>query len=76
MAIGAYFSEVDSHDSLANAATTAGYYFSFINGAVYSEFDRELFQETLNDWGFFGTAENRPEWLADSAAVPATDGAK
>ncbi len=39
------------------------FFFSAVNADVYSHFDRKQFIETLIDWGFFGSDENRPEWL-------------
>jgi hypothetical protein len=28
----------------------------------YEVFDRTLFVETLNDWGWFGPSDNKPNW--------------
>ncbi len=39
-----------------------GYYCSVLNPLSYNNYDRELFIETLNDWGFYGNKEDKPEW--------------
>lgn len=39
----------------------AGYYTSQLNPDRYSRFSRELFIDTLNDWGWFGT-NAPPTW--------------
>ena len=38
-----------------------GFYCSAL-GDSYTSYDRVLFIDTLNDWGFFGEAKNRPTW--------------
>ncbi len=48
---------------LAADAAREGYQSSFINVRAYSAFNRDKFIEALTDWGFFGPAEERPEWL-------------
>jgi hypothetical protein len=40
------------------------YFFSAVNADMYSHFDRKLFIETLIDWGYFGSDENKPEWFS------------
>ena len=37
-------------------------YCSALNPASYSNYKRDLFIDTLNDWGFFGDQSNKPEW--------------
>ncbi|MBI3715534.1 MAG: hypothetical protein HY255_06035 [Betaproteobacteria bacterium] len=39
----------------------AGYYYSLLF-PHYSKFDERLFEDTLNDWGYFGSEVQRPEW--------------
>lgn len=39
-----------------------GYYCSSINSRSYSKYNRDLFIDTLNDWGFFGDDSNKPDW--------------
>jgi hypothetical protein len=38
------------------------YYYSALNPSSYSTYNRELFIDTLNDWGFFGDQSDKPEW--------------
>jgi hypothetical protein len=47
---------------VARLAKKLGLYVSFINPDVYRSFDRDLFIETLNDWGWFGTDGGAPSW--------------
>lgn len=39
-----------------------GYYCSALNTKSYDKYDRELFIDTLNDWGYFGDEANKPKW--------------
>ena len=39
------------------------YYFSIINENQYSKFDKALFIETLEDWGYYGKADTVPKWF-------------
>ncbi len=41
------------------------YFFSALNPEVYSEFNKDLFIETLIDWGYFGSQKKKPKWLID-----------
>jgi hypothetical protein len=34
---------------------------------TYGEFDRQLFEQTLNDWGWYGADEARPPWYTGAA---------
>ena len=38
------------------------YYFSAVNSDYYSNFNKNQFIETLEDWGFFGEKDNKPDW--------------
>ena len=40
-----------------------GYYFSQLD-KTYENYDRSLFIDTLNDWGYFGGSENKPKWYS------------
>lgn len=40
-----------------------GFYCSAL-GESYSAYDRNLFIDTLNDWGFFGEANKKPTWYS------------
>jgi hypothetical protein len=39
-----------------------GYSYSALNFKSYSIYDRQLFIDTLNDWGYFGDLSNTPDW--------------
>lgn len=39
-----------------------GVFFSQVNPEIYGEYDRENFIDTLIDWGYFGTLQDKPEW--------------
>jgi hypothetical protein len=39
-----------------------GYYCSKLNSRSYTKYSRNLFINTLNDWGFFGDDSNKPDW--------------
>jgi len=38
------------------------YYFSAVNADYYSEYNRENFIDTLEDWGYYGDKASKPEW--------------
>jgi len=44
-------------------------YFVSIVAAHYRHYQRDLFMETLNDWGYFGPRELLPPWYTGAAAV-------
>lgn len=52
--------------SLKEAADYAGYFFSALNLDCYGRYDRQLFIDTLNDWGYFGLAPP-PSWYTGIA---------
>ena len=54
---------------LAHAARSAGYFASLLNPDAYRRYDRELFIETLNDWGYFGS-EHPPSWYTGAPSTP------
>lgn len=39
-----------------------GFYYSAL-GDNYSSYNRNLFIDTLNDWGFFGKSNKKPTWF-------------
>jgi len=45
-----------------NEAHKHGYYCSALNPESYDKYRRELFIDTLNDWGYFGEESNKPNW--------------
>ena len=44
------------------AVSRLGFFLSRINVEAYSEYDRTLFADTLNDWGWFGARDQTPAW--------------
>lgn len=44
-------------------AERAGMYVSFVSPEGYDEYRKDLFIETLQDWGYFGPEKHRPQWL-------------
>jgi hypothetical protein len=50
---------------MTSAAEVAGYYWSLINAEINSRFEADVFKEALLDWGYFGPASSRPEWLPE-----------
>lgn len=47
---------------LENSASPTDRYISRI-GPMYRQYKRDSFIEALSDWGWFGPAERRPDWL-------------
>ena len=39
------------------------YFCSGLNTEVYKEYNRQIFIETLNDWGYFGEEKDKPDWM-------------
>jgi hypothetical protein len=50
----------------ADRAEDAGFYCSGLYPESYAHYDRDLFIETLRDWGWFGDADARPEWYEET----------
>ena len=42
-----------------------GYFYSLLFES-FRDFDEQLFKDTLNDWGFFGNEQERPNWYSGS----------
>ena len=40
-----------------------GYYYSLVFES-YHQFEEQHFKDTLNDWGYFGNSEERPDWYS------------
>lgn len=38
------------------------HFFSAVNAETYSEYNREYFIDTLEDWGYFGSDSGKPAW--------------
>jgi hypothetical protein len=41
-----------------------GFSFSALSFKTYSIYDRKLFIDKLNDWGYFGDLSETPEWYS------------
>lgn len=48
-------------DGPTSGSSGEGYYWSRL-GDSYSGYDRQLFIDTLNDWGWFGDERLKPTW--------------
>jgi hypothetical protein len=58
------------HSASELARSTAkeqGRFVSLLDEDSYSSYDRSLFIETLNDWGWFGDPDRVPEWYTGEA---------
>jgi hypothetical protein len=51
-------------DEIFDVAFALGYYTSGLSPYHYEQYDRDLFIETLNDWGWFGDKDKSPAWFA------------
>jgi len=45
-----------------STAEAQGKFCSLVDPTVYGQYARELFVETLNDWGWFGDPQDSPSW--------------
>lgn len=52
-----------SSESAIDLADELGYCSSGLNPLYYECYERELFEETLNDWGLSGRASGAPPWF-------------
>ena len=58
-------SQPPTHDSDSDTlefARSKGLWHSILNAEQYSDFDRDEFVATLDDWQYFGPPERRPSW--------------
>jgi hypothetical protein len=44
------------------AIRESGFAYSALSYRSYATYDRQLFIDTLNDWGYFGDTSKTPEW--------------
>ena len=49
-------------EGFAEVAEAAGFYCSGLYPESYSQYERQRFIDTLNDWGWFDKESNIPEW--------------
>lgn len=52
-----------SSSDAENLADERAYYTSGLNPLYYEVYEREQFEETLNDWGWFGYDSGAPPWF-------------
>jgi hypothetical protein len=63
MVVDAWISgSADTTRSLLEAAQRADLFCSCVNADTYDRFDEKVFIDALNDWGYFGPENLRPEW--------------
>lgn len=65
---GAIIAGRDSLDSVFVAADGLGFFASGLNPEYYERYERALFVETLNDWGWFGEPAAVPSWFTGGLA--------
>ena len=53
-----------SYDSTVAFGNQLGGHWCSVLHEPYEAYDRSLFLETLNDWGWFGTSGKEPDWYA------------
>jgi hypothetical protein len=53
-------------DDVDELAEDTRFFLSAINPQYYEPYRRDLYIETLNDWGWFGSASARPSWFTGS----------
>ncbi len=63
--LGALICALEQWREFGPVAQKHGYFCSGLNLSIYSKYNREKFIETLNDWGWFGKTEERPEWYSE-----------
>ncbi len=60
--MGTIVMPMDVEQEVLSKIRKTGYFLSRLNPESYCKYDRELFIDTLNDWGYFGPASKRPGW--------------
>lgn len=58
------------HAELEASLKKLGQPYSLLNVDVYAEYSATLAMETLEDWGYFGTDNQRPPWFGRSRTDP------
>lgn len=58
----------DTVDEIFDVADALGHFASALSPYSYETYDRELFVDTLNDWGWFGDPTHAPSWFAGGFA--------
>ncbi len=60
---GAIIAGPESVDEIFEVAQALGHYAASLSPHHYETFDRNLFVETLNDWGWFANPAQAPLWF-------------
>jgi len=58
-------------DEVMELADDTEYYRSGLNPHSYEPYDRKRYIETLNDWGWFASPQDAPEWFSGAFGTPA-----
>jgi hypothetical protein len=61
--LGTVIAGRETLDEVFDAADEVGYYASGLSPHYYERYERDLFIETLNDWGWFADPANAPSWF-------------
>lgn len=48
---------------LIECAKELGFFCSFLSVKGHTDYREDLFKDALNDWGFYGPDQMRPEWV-------------
>jgi len=62
-----FFARETFHESIGDelrVASDAGFFCSQINASIYGQYERDVFIEVLNDWGWMRKDKTPPDWLA------------
>jgi hypothetical protein len=59
---GALVCHFDDWPTKNPIAAAYGYYCSGLHAGSYSQYDRSLWKDTLQEWGWCGSCEDRPMW--------------
>ncbi len=62
--LGTLILDIDDFDGIEELEPVRilGYYCSALNSEAYENFEREIFIETLTDWGYYGQIDDKPDW--------------
>ena len=56
--------DADDREAVRDEAASRGIYVSQVNPDLYRHYQREVFIEALDDWGWYGTEVERPAWYS------------
>ena len=67
---GALLTLLAAGRSLADCPHADGYHVSLLSLERYARYDRQLFIDTLDDFGYFGPEEMKPAWYTGKPWTP------